>query len=640
MFWSKSFNTLHTQLVSLVVLAILPLYLFFFIHNSDRIPRFECTALTLAATGAMAVIWVGIEVLLGRWLRLLNQASRQLGEEGNFRVCLARLRYAPSEIRQLARSFNELADSLERQFNQLRHVEAELRRANDRFQMGAAAIDATIYEWDLQTQTVERTPGLLKILGYQPEEAPTDAAWWHERIHPDDFQPAFAILSSALADNSNEFEVEYRLRDRYGQYIHVWERGLIVRDDRGQPLRIFGGSLDLTERQRVEEKLRQSEAQFRQIAENLREVLWMSTPGLTQILYVNPAYEHMWGRTCESLYAQPSSFLAGIHPDDSAELIAILEQKPLGTKLLEELNHEFRIVRPDGSVRWVLSRTFPIHDRAGAVYRIVGLIEDITQRKQAEVRIQQWNETLEQRVRERTTQLESANRELDAFAYSVSHDLRAPLRHIHGFADALAQRLESTEAIADPKVVSYIQTIQDSSIRMTQLIDGLLALSKAGRQPLTHISVNIRELVEAEIALIKSQTPIDYQIEFTIGDLPSVEGDPVLLRQVFANLIDNAVKFSCDRQPARIEIGTLPGDSTTIYVKDNGVGFQMEYAEQMFGAFQRLHSQKEFKGTGIGLAIVQRIVHRHGGSIWAESEPQQGTTFYIKFSSLQESGLW
>jgi len=404
-----------------------------------------------------------------------------------------------------------------------------------------------------------------------------------------------------------------------------------VRDDRGHPVRIFGGSLDLTERQRVEEQLRQSEAQFRQIAENLREVLWMSTLGLTQILYVNPAYEQMWGRTCESLYAQPSSFLAGIHPEDSTELIAILEQKPLGTKLLEEFNHEFRIVRPDGSLRWVLSRAFPIHDRAGEVYRIVGLVEDITQRKQAEVKIKQWNETLEQRVRERTAQLESANRELDAFVYSVSHDLRAPLRHIYGFADALAQRLESTEAIADPKVASYIQTIQDSSIRMTQLIGGLLALSKAGRQPLTHISVCVRELVEAAIALIKSQTPTDRQIEFIVGDLPTIDGDPVLLRQVFANLIDNAVKFSCDRQPARIEIGTLPGDSTTIFVKDNGVGFQMEYAKQLFGAFQRLHSQKEFRGTGIGLALVQRIVHRHGGKIWAESVPQQGATFLIKF---------
>jgi PAS domain S-box-containing protein len=630
MFWSKSFNTLHVHLALLVFLAVLPLYLFFFIHNADRVPPLECAILTLAATVAMAIVWVGIEFLLGRWVRLLAQVSRNIAETGNFRVRIPNLRYAPLEIRQLAQSFNALADSLEQQLTQLHHVEAELRRANDRLQMGAAAINATIYEWDLTNQTVERTPGLLKVLGYEPEETGTDASWWHERIHPDDFQPAYAVLSSALTGNSNDFEAEYRLRDRHGEYIHVWERGSIVRDEQGHPVRIFGGSLDLTARYQVEEQLRQSEAQFRQIAENLREVLWMSTPGLTQIIYVNPAYEQMWGRTCESLYAQPQSFLAGIHPEDSADLIAVLKQKPLGTKLLEEFNHEFRIVCPDGSIRWVLSRSFPIHDRTGEVYRIVGLIEDITQRKQAEIKVQQLNETLEQRVRERTAQLESTNRELDAFAYSVSHDLRAPIRHIRGFADALAQRLETKEAIADAKIASYIQTIQDSSIRMTQLIDGLLALSRIGRQSLTNAPVCLRELVEAAIALVTSATP-GKTIEFIVGDLPTIDGDPILLGQVFVNLIDNAVKFSCDRQPPQIEIGTLPEDSTIIFVKDNGVGFQMEYADQLFGAFQRLHSQKEFKGTGIGLAIVQRIVHRHGGEIWAESIPQQGTTFLIRF---------
>lgn len=630
--WSRYFITLRTRLALLVVLAVLPLYLFFFIHNADRVPRFDCTVLTLAATVAIATIWVGVEFLLGRWLRLLTQASRKLAETGDFRVCIPGLHYAPLEIRQLAQSFNELADSLEQQLTQLRHVEAELRKANERFQMGAAAINATIYEWDLETQAVERTPGLLKVLGYQPEEAPSEATWWHDRIHPDDFQPAYAVLSLALANHSNDFEVEYRWRDRHDRYIHVWERGLIVRNEQGHPVRIFGGSMDLTERKRVEAALRQSEAQFRQIAENLREVLWMSTPGLTQIIYVNPAYERMWGRTCESLYAQPQSFLAGIHPEDSAELMAVLEQKPLGTKLLEEFNHEFRILRPDGSVRWVLSRAFPIHDRAGEVYRIVGLIEDITQRKQVEIKVKQWNETLEQRVRERTAQLESANRELDAFAYSVSHDLRAPLRHIRGFIDALVQRLESTEAIADAKVASYIQTIQESSIRMAQLIDGLLALSRVGRQPLASIPVAVRELVESAIALVRSQTPAERWLEFIVGDLPTIDGDPVLLRQVFVNLIDNAVKFSCDRASTRIEIGTLPRENNTIFVKDNGAGFQMEYAERMFGAFQRLHSQTEFKGTGIGLAIAQRIVHRHGGKIWAESTPGQGATFYLKFN--------
>jgi light-regulated signal transduction histidine kinase (bacteriophytochrome) len=240
------------------------------------------------------------------------------------------------------------------------------------------------------------------------------------------------------------------------------------------------------------------------------------------------------------------------------------------------------------------------------------------------------NETLEQRVLERTVQLEAANRELDAFSYSVSHDLRAPLRHIRGFVDALAQQLQRSGAIAEPKVAHYIEVIQDSSQKMGQLINGLLTLSRVGRQQLTSVPVHLRQLVDAAIALLISETETGEErpIEFRIGDLPTVIGDPILLQQVFTNLIDNAVKFSCVRQQAMIEIGTLP--DRTIFVKDNGVGFQMEYADQLFGAFQRLHSKREFKGTGIGLAIVQRIILRHGGTIWAESTPNQGATFYFK----------
>jgi light-regulated signal transduction histidine kinase (bacteriophytochrome) len=237
---------------------------------------------------------------------------------------------------------------------------------------------------------------------------------------------------------------------------------------------------------------------------------------------------------------------------------------------------------------------------------------------------------------ERTAQLEAANKELDAFSYSASHDLRAPLRYIRGFVDALSQQLEKNDTLADPKVTYYLKVIHDSSQKMGQLIDGLLSLSRVGRWQLASQPIDLRQLVEIVIAFVTRQIEPGEErpVEFIVKDLPTASGDPTLLQQVFSNLIDNAVRFSRDRHPAKIEIGALPDG--TIFVRDNGVGFEMEYAEQLFGPFQRLHSQKEFKGTGIGLAIVQRIVRRHGGTIWAESAPNQGTTFYFRLRQISE----
>ena len=269
----------------------------------------------------------------------------------------------------------------------------------------------------------------------------------------------------------------------------------------------------------------------------------------------------------------------------------------------------------------------PLRNLDGEVYAVIGTSRNITELVKTK-----------QALSERTEELEAANQELESFCYSVSHDLRAPLRHISGFVNALKQRLESTEVLNDPKIVRYMEVIEDSSQKMSLLIDGLLDLSRVGRTELVQIPIDLARLVQTAINLTQPRTATDSaetphsQVEFAVGDLPVVMGDPTLLQQVFSNLIGNAVKFSRGRTPATIVIGSLPDG--TIFVKDNGVGFDMEYADRLFGAFQRLHSQREFEGTGIGLAIVWRIIHRHGGTIWAESLPSQGATFYFKLASL------
>ncbi len=622
-----AFTSLHARMTVLVIFAVLPLYAFILLNSLYNRQTFTCTLVTLLALVAIAIISFGSEFILLRWVRLLTHVSKQLAG-GDLNVRINNLGSAPTEIRQLAQTFNQMAASLEQQLASSRSIEAQLSKANERFQLAAAAVNAIIYEWDIEKRTIERTQGLFNVLGIQPEEADTRPDWWLERVHPDDTERIRITIDTATTKSSDRnFELEYRILNKENQYVYVWDKGLILRNADGCAVRVVGSVLDINQRKRVEENLHESEQRFYQIAENIREVLWIATPGLKQIIYINPVYEKIWGLSAERLYAQPTSWIETIHPEDRELVIAHFQEN-----ILSDCELEYRLVRSDRSICWVRSRAFPICDEAGKVYRVAGLIEDITQRKNWEAERKHLNETLEQRVQERTAQLEAALRELDAFSYSVSHDLRAPLRHVRGFVDALALQLEQSGSFANPKLRHYIEVIQHSSEKMEQLIDGLLTLSRVGRQPLINRPVNLRQLVDEAIALIKDQKETQNHqhpcIEFIVGDLPTVTGDPTLLQQVFSNLIDNAVKFSCNQSSATIEIGTLP--DSTIFVKDNGVGFQMEYAEQLFAAFGRLHSKKEFKGTGIGLAIVQRIIHRHGGTIWAESKPHLGATFYFK----------
>ena len=238
--------------------------------------------------------------------------------------------------------------------------------------------------------------------------------------------------------------------------------------------------------------------------------------------------------------------------------------------------------------------------------------------------VHQLNRELEQRVRERTLSLEAANQELEAFSYSVSHDLRAPLRAITGFAKLL---LDDYAAVLEDDAQHLITRIYKNSQFMGELVDDLLTFSRLGRQPLSRQMVSMSAIVQQTIGDLDHTWP-GRRVEFEVGDLPPASADPVLLRQVWANLLANAVKFTLPRDVAHIEVGCTVIDGACVYfVRDNGVGFDMQYADKLFGVFQRLHRAEDFDGTGVGLALVQRIVNRHGGHVWAEAAVNQGATF-------------
>jgi PAS domain S-box-containing protein len=303
-----------------------------------------------------------------------------------------------------------------------------------------------------------------------------------------------------------------------------------------------------------------------------------------------------------------------IHPEDWQNFDQTVQA---AMSLEQSYDLEHRIIQPNGTLIYVMARGEMIYNVSGQLTHIIGTAIDITDRKLAEAQILHT-----------ANQLANTNRELESFSYSVSHDLRAPLRHMNGFVNALHQRLKAHEALQDPKVTHYLQVIEKSSQKMGHLIDGLLMLSRFGRRPLESKQISIRDLVDEAIEIIRTDPHHNHLVEFAIGDLPTTVGDHTLLQQVFLNLIGNAVKFSRNHPQPYVEIDSL--QDQTIRIRDNGVGFQMEYADKLFGAFQRLHNDSEFEGTGIGLAIVQRIVQRHGGSIWAEGYPDQGATFFIK----------
>ena len=342
-------------------------------------------------------------------------------------------------------------------------------------------------------------------------------------------------------------------------------------------------------------------------------------------LYVNPAAARQGRSTPEALEGRK---MWEAYPGfDQTPLFA-----ELGRCMTERVAHavENLFTFSDGSERWFELRVEPVP--AGLCIHSV----DIDDRKKAQAALHELNMELEQRVADRTRELEELNAELDAFAYGVSHDLRAPVRHVLGFAGALA---EAAGPGLDPDSLDCLGRITSVANRMNTMIDALLAFSRLGRTPLQVQPVDLSSAVVAAWEDLEPECA-GRNIVWDAAPLPTVPGDPALLRLALTNLLSNAIKYSRGRSPARISVGSAAADGTreaTIWVRDNGVGFDDAGASKLFGVFQRLHSEAEFEGTGIGLANVRRIVARHGGRVWAEGRRDEGATFYVALPLLSSS---
>jgi PAS domain S-box-containing protein len=408
-------------------------------------------------------------------------------------------------------------------------------------------------------------------------------------------------------------DVELEMKRKDGTTFYVTVNATAIRDEEGNYVSSRSSLFDITERKKVE-------TFFQNLLEAAPDAI-VIVDAQGRIRFLSRQAERMFGYSREELYNKEVEMLIPArfsekHPHHREAFLRNPHARPMGTGI------ELYGLRKDGTEFPVEIILGPLG--SGQEILVAAAIRDITARKEIERRINALNRDLEHRAAE----LEAANKELEAFSYSVSHDLRAPLRHIVGFADLL--RHHAAERL-DPKAQRYVEIISSSAKHMGQLIDDLLVFSRVGRTEMVRTTVPLSALVEEAIASLRNEAE-GRTINWRLHPLPEVQGDPSLLRQVFLNLLSNAIKYTRPITNAIIEVGSsISADQSEdiIYVRDNGVGFDMTYAHKLFGVFQRLHSAREFEGTGIGLANVRRIIVRHGGRVWAEGEPDKGATFFF-----------
>jgi PAS domain S-box-containing protein len=369
---------------------------------------------------------------------------------------------------------------------------------------------------------------------------------------------------------------------------------------------------DITERKRVEEAAWKLAA----IVESSDDaIIGKDLSGA--IVSWNQGAERMFGYSADEAIGRNISLI--YPPEHVRDEIEIMNRLKNGDRI--EHKETVRVAK-SGKCVAVLVTMSPIKDRSGRVVGASKIARDITARKRAEQQVQKLNSELSDRIAE----LAASNRELEAFSYSVSHDLRSPLRHIAGFSQLL---IEEYGVDLPSEAQHYLNRINEGTCKMGVLIDELLSLARVGRQELRVQVTGLKSLVDEIVRDLKQENP-QRAIEWNVQLLPFVDCDPGLMKQVLVNLLANAVKFTSQQERAVIEIGSLNGGSKpTIFVRDNGVGFSMQYADKLFGVFQRLHRPEDFPGTGVGLATVQRIVQKHGGRAWAEAELGKGATFYF-----------
>ncbi len=513
------------------------------------------------------------------------------------------------------------AIGIQMDIDERKQLEESLRVSEERWKFALEGAGEGVWDWNLSNNHCFFSPRWKEMLGYDHTCPLFTFDNWLHQVHVNDRQNALQKLKAHLEGGNVLYEVEFRMKCQDGRYKWILSRGKVMeRDALGKPQRMVGTHTDVSEHHTLQQALKTAEERWKFALEGSGTGIWdWNIP--RQTVYFSPRWKEMLGYAPEELQATPALWEELVHPDDLPRVHQWGYEHLTGKT--QEYLAEYRMKCKNGDYKWILSRGRVMESSEdGSPLRAVGTHTDISDRKKAELEIVRLNRDLSLRA----LQLEAANQELEAFSYSVSHDLRAPLRSIDGFSNAL---IEDFGNQLPPEAQKFMARISSASRRMGHLIDDLLSLSRIIRTEANRKPVSVTALVETVISEIAVRHP-ERNIEWVVSPDITADADENLLRIVYENLLNNAVKFTGKQAGARIEIGWVEGQQKTVYfVKDDGAGFDQSYADKLFVAFQRLHRPDEFEGTGIGLATVQRIVRKHGGRIWAEGFVEQGAAFYF-----------
>ncbi len=530
---------------------------------------------------------------------LLNEITLRKAAESALLKANAQLEI---RVAQRTAELTSLNASLSKEIAEHQRAEAKFRQMFERNMM------IGLLFWDIEGNILDANDAFLKMVGYTRAELVSGAVRWKD-LTPSEYSALDykAIAQVAETGSAPPYEKEYIRKD--GTRFPILIGGAFLEGSQQQGVCFV---LDISDRQRAENELRESEQRFRQLAENINQVFWMGTPDLSQILYISPAYEEIWGSSCSQLLEQPRSWMDSVHPEDRERLEVALKKRQLG-----DYDEEYRIVRLDESVRWIRSRVFPIQDATGQVYRLAGIAEDITKRKRAEAEIR-----LALEKEKELSDLKSR------FITTTSHEFRTPLTTI-SFSVGLLKNYSHNWS--EEKKLTHFERIEVAIKQMTELLEDVLFIGKAeaGKLQFNPVLSEPEKFCGSLVEELQLITGNKHKIIFVNrANFVRPWLDEKLLRHILNNLLSNSIKYSPNGGEIHLEY--FEKDEAVVFqIRDRGIGIPPEDQQRLFESFHRASNVENISGTGLGLAIVKKCVDLHGGQIVMESEVGVGTTFTV-----------